>query len=90
MREELSYSENGVSGYTCGMKCFGKDEMEIIDSQKKPSEIRDMLINIASYVILDDVILHDGETVGMSATQRHKITKNEGINVDGDSLKIQF
>ena len=86
----LSNSENGVSGYTCGMKCFGKDEMEIIASQKKPSDIRDMLTNIASYVILEDVILHDGETVGMSATQRLKITKSEGINVEGDSLKIQF
>lgn len=86
----LSNSENGVSGYTCGMKCFGKDEMEIINSQKKPSDIRDMLTNIASYVILEDVILHDGETVGMSATQRLKITKSEGVNVEGDSLKIQF
>ena len=86
----LSNSENGVSGYTCGMKCFGKDEMEIINSQEKPSDIRDMLINIASYVILEDVILHDGETVGMSATQRLKIAKSEGIHVKGDSLKIQF
>ena len=72
------------------MKCFGKDEMEIINSQEKPSDIRDMLINIASYVILEDVILHDGETVGMSATQRLKIAKSEGIHVKGDSLKIQF
>lgn len=83
-------SENGVSAYTSGMKCFGKDEMEIIDSKQDPNEVRDMLLNIASYVIYEDVVLHDGETIGMSETQRLKITKSEGIYADGDSLKIAF
>ena len=86
----LCGGEDGVSAYTCGMKCFGKDEMEIVDSKENPGEIRDLLINIATYVIFEDVILHDGETIGMSAEQRLKIRKSEGINVEGDSLKIVF
>ncbi|MGN0159991.1 MAG: DUF4261 domain-containing protein [Lachnospiraceae bacterium] len=86
----LCNGENGVSAYTCGMKCFGKDEMEIIDSKENPGEIRELLINIATYVVFEDVILHDGETIGMSAEQRLKISKSEGINVKGDSLKITF
>lgn len=86
----LGRSEKGVSAYTCGLKCFGKDEIEIIDSNKQPSELRDMLINIAGYVISEDVILHDGETIGLTAEQRLKITKSAGVNVEGESLKIAF
>lgn len=86
----LCGGEDGVSAYTCGMKCFGKDEMEIVDSKENPGEIRDLLINIATYVIFEDVILHDGETIGMSAEQRLEIRKSAGINVEGDSLKIAF
>ena len=86
----LAGGEAGVSAYTCGMKCFGKDEIEIVNSKKSPGAIRDMLINIASYVIYEDVILHDGETIGLTAKQRLKIRKSEGFNVEGDSLKIEF
>ncbi|MEE1304741.1 MAG: DUF4261 domain-containing protein [Agathobacter sp.] len=86
----LSRSEEGVSAYTCGLKCFGKDEIEIVNSDKQPSEIRDMLINIADYVISEDVYLHDGETIGLTADQRLKITKSEGVNVEGESLKIAY
>ena len=71
-------------------QCFGKDEIEIIDSDKQPSELRDMLINIVGYVISEDVILHDGETIGLTAEQRLKITKSAGVNVEGESLKIAF
>ena len=86
----LGRSEDGVSAYTCGLNCFGKDEIEIINSSKQPSELRDMLINIADYVISQDVYLHDGETIGLTADQRLKITKSEGVNVEGESLKIAY
>ncbi|MGN0402756.1 MAG: DUF4261 domain-containing protein [Acetatifactor sp.] len=86
----LGRSEKGVSAYTCGLKSFGKNEMEILDSDRQPSELRDMLINIADYVISEDVILHDGETIGLTADQRLKITQSEGVNVEGESLKIAF
>ena len=86
----LSRSEDGVSAYSCGLKCFGKDELEIVNSSKQPSELRDMLINIVDYVISQDVYLHDGETIGLTAEQRLKITKSEGVNVEGESLKIAY
>ncbi len=80
----------GVSGWTCGLDCFGKDEIEIISSEKHPMEIREVLFGIARYVIEEDVILHDGETIGLTAEQRLKITRSEGINVSGMSLKIEY
>ena len=86
----LARSEKGVSAYTCGLEKFGKDEMEILDSDKQPSELRDFLLNTAAYVITEDVLLHDGETLGYTNEQRLKLVKSEGVNVSGESLKIMF
>lgn len=86
----LARSEKGVSAYTCGLANFGKDEMEILDSDKQPSELRDFLLNTAAYVITEDVLLHDGETLGYTNEQRLKLVKSEGVNVSGESLKIMF
>ncbi len=82
--------KTGVCGYTNGMVLLGFDEMEVIDSTAAPSEIRDFLINIAGYVIDENVILRDGETIGFSAEQKLPITKSMGVAVDGNSLKIKF
>lgn len=83
-------SEAGVSGYTNGLASFGKDEIEVLDSQASPAELRDFLIAIAGYVIDRDVTLRDGETIGFTAEQKLPITRSEGVYVEGDSLKIQF
>lgn len=86
----LGRSGNGINAYTCGLTKFGKDELEILDSDKDPGELRGFLMNIAAYVIGEDVILHDGETIGVSNEQRVKIVRSEGVNVQGDSLKILY
>ena len=86
----LGRSEKGIDAYTCGLRKFGKDELEILNSDKDPGEIRGFLMNIAAYVIGEDVILHDGETIGVSNEQRVKIVRSEGVNVSGDSLKILY
>ena len=72
------------------MRNLGKDEIEIVDVNKNPNEIRELLLNIASYVIEEDVILHAGETIGEDNTQRLRIVKSERVNVDGESLKILY
>lgn len=61
-----------------------------MDVNKNPNEIRELLLNIASYVIEEDVILHAGETIGEDNTQRLRIVKSERVNVDGESLKILY
>lgn len=86
----LGRTENGASAYTCGMNSLGKDEIEIVDSKQKPSELREFLMNIVDYVVSEDVILRDGETIGMTNEQRLKIVKSEGVNVNGESLKILY
>ena len=86
----MARSGKGISAYTSGLHNFGKDEIEILDTDENPKELHDFLLDIAGYVLEEDVILHDGETIGVSNTQRLKITKSAGVNVNGDSLKIEY
>lgn len=86
----LVRSERGVCGWTNGLRAFGKDELEIRDSQQSPKDIHEMLLNTAGYVIQEDVTLRDGETLGYTAEQKLHITRSEGVNVEGMSLKIEF
>lgn len=83
-------TDKGFDVYTVGMNRFGKDDMEILDSNEDPNELKDFMVDMAGYCIEEDVILHDGETIGVSAEQRCKITRSEGVCVDGMTLKIAY
>lgn len=86
----LYNSKKGLCAYTGGMRYFGYDEMEVLDSQADAETLHGFLSDIANYVITADVILRDGETIGFSEEQKLPITKSKGVAVEGDSLKIRF
>ena len=87
----LYRTEKGVSGYTYGMECFGKDEMEVLNVDAEPSEVRDFLTSMAGYVLEYDVVLNDGETIGFSAADKHQITRGKGVALpDKMTLKISY
>ncbi len=86
----LYRNENGVCCYTYGMNIFGKDEMEILDAAAEPAEVRDFLSNLVFYVLENDVILNDGETIGFSAEDKHDIVRSAGISLPGMTLKITY
>ena len=86
----LHNNEKGLCGYTAGMRNFGYDEMEVLNSSVEPIELLDFLTSIANYVILENVILQDGETIGFTGDQQLPITKSQGFAVEGDSLKIEY
>ena len=86
----LYRSERGVCGYTYGMECFGKDEMEVLDADAEPSDVQNFLSSMAAYVIEYDVTLNDGETIGFSAEDKHAITRSEGAALPGMTLKIEY
>lgn len=86
----LYRSERGVCGYTYGMECFGKDEMEVLDADAEPSDVQGFLSSMAAYVIEYDVTLNDGETIGFSAEDKHAITRSEGAALPGMTLKIEY
>lgn len=86
----LVWSETGLNGYTSGLNALGKDEIEVLNSKATPEELRDFLIDIAYYIVDQNVTLRDGETIGFSAEQTLPITRSQGVYVEGDSLKIGF
>ena len=84
----LYQNERGVSAYTYGMDVFGKDEMEVLDTDVQPGVLRDFLSSIAAYVLEEDVVLKDGETIGFTEDQHLSITRSEGVSLPGMTLKI--
>lgn len=86
----LASDENGNSGYTYGMDAFGKCEMEILNSSHSLQEIQSFLYYVVEYVIKENMVFRDGETIGFTADEKLKITKSEAVRLDGESLKIWF
>jgi Domain of unknown function (DUF4261) len=78
------------SVYTYGLELFGKKEMEIIDSLHPINELQDMMYNTAHYVLDSDVTLKNGETLGISAEQKLKISLSKGKYLEGKTLKIEY
>lgn len=76
--------------YTFGMKEFGKQEIEIIDSPKLGSELHDFILPVLNYILSFDVTLQDGETIGFSEEQKIKITESKAIYLEGNSLKLEL
>ena len=78
------------SVYTYGLKDFGKKEMEILNSSNGYGEVRDLMYNLAHYVIAQNVDLKDGETIGFSADQKLQISESKGVFLDGITIKIEY
>ena len=73
-----------------GLNSFGKDEIEVLDAPATPKEMNEFLMDLAAYVLEEDVILRDGETIGFSAEQKLPIKRSKGVSVEGMSLKIEY
>lgn len=86
----LYHGEKGLCGYTCGLRNFGYDEIEVIDSSANAQEVGNLLTDIANYVIMQNVVLRDGETIGFSEGQKLPIRKSAGVAIQGETLKIEF
>ncbi|MGV3586638.1 MAG: DUF4261 domain-containing protein [Adhaeribacter sp.] len=78
------------SVYTYGLADFNKKEMEIVNSRHSLEELNEMIFNLAHYVIENDVTLKDGETIGISAEQKLRISESKGKFLDGTTLKIEY
>lgn len=83
--------ENGKqSVFTYGLADFGKKEIEIVDSAYELEALLDMLYGMAHYVLAYDVTLNDGETIGMSETQKLKISISKGRYLEGETIKVDY
>ena len=86
----LYRSEGGLNGYTYGMDMFGKEEMEVLNADTEPEELRDFLASLSSYVLACDVMLKDGETIGFSADDKHTITRSAGVSLPEEQMTLKI
>ena len=86
----LYRDEKGVNAYTYGMDAFGKDEMEVLGADAQPSDLRDFLASLVSYVLKSDVELRDGETIGFSAQDKHAITRSPGVSLPESQMTLKI
>lgn len=86
----LYRSEGGLNGYTYGMDVFGKEEMEVLNTDAELEELRDFLASLASYVLACDVTLQDGETIGFSADDKHTITRSPGVSLPEEQMTLKI
>jgi len=87
----LYQDEGGNHAYTIGMSQFDKMEMEIRASQHDLNDIHGTLLGICTYIISQDVTLHDGETIGFSAEEKLAISRSPAVaGVAEESLKIAY
>ncbi len=85
----LYRTEQGVQLYL-RHGCVWKEEMEVLDAAAQPSEVRDFLASLVSYVLGCDVTLQDGETIGFSPEDKHSITPRARRVAAGTTLKISY
>ncbi|MEX2680204.1 MAG: DUF4261 domain-containing protein [Candidatus Sigynarchaeota archaeon] len=83
-------NEAGTQLYTEGMKFFDKPEIEVRDSDVPPSQMLQVMMDLSGYVILDDVALNDGETIGFSTDQKFPISISKGIEIKGQTIKLKI
>ena len=86
----LRENDGKRSIYTYGLADFKKREIEIINSSHTFEELDELMYDIVHYVIVSDVILLDGETIGVTENQKLEIRESKGKFLDGLTLKINY
>jgi hypothetical protein len=76
------------NGYTYGLKAFGKEEIEILNSDEDVYQILELLMNTTQYVLLNNVTFKPGQTLGFTEQQKIKIGYSAGNFVEGNSFKL--
>ncbi|MGN0595582.1 MAG: DUF4261 domain-containing protein [Hominimerdicola sp.] len=83
-------AKTGICAFTSGMRFFGKEELEIVDSGKQPNDVISFLYSISEYVLTENVDLQDGETIGFTDEQKLPISIGTGVSVQGQTIKIKY
>jgi len=86
----LITDNNRISGYTYGLKEFGFDEIEILNSTKSRDDVLAMLFNTSHYIILNNIEIKPGDTFGMTKDHRTKVTRSNGVYLEGKTLKLEY
>lgn len=81
-------NEDGNHMYTLGLKTFGHYEIETLTSNVPLAQLHEFLFNIVCYIIEQDAVLRDGETIGMSENQKCQLSLSQGLFLNEQTLKL--
>ncbi len=83
-------ANGGTSVYTNGLNLLGREEIEIVNSQKEPEKIHELLSHLCTYILDRNLILKDGETIDYIDGQKITVTYSDGVAIDKKSFKLGF
>ncbi len=77
------------SGSTLGMASLGLMEFEVVKSARKPSDLMEGILDMASYVLDSGAALEHGQTIGHSATEKWSIEVGKSkLGKEGSVIRI--
>ncbi len=76
--------------YTYGLEQFGKEEVEILNSDADMVMIYQFIYQIVGYLIAQNGTLNDGEAIGFSRERSYEATRSPGVAIQGTTVKISF
>lgn len=76
--------------YTYGLEQFGKEEVEILDSDADMVMIYQFIYQVIGYLITQNGTLDNGEAIGFSKERSYDVTRSQGVALEGTTVKINF
>lgn len=84
-------TKNGLNSmYTYGLADFNRTEIEILNTKHSIEETNEVMLNLVNYILVSDITLKNGETIGFTEEQKLKITISKGQFIEGKSIKVEF
>ncbi len=79
-----------ITAWSTGLECFGRKEIEIIHSKKQPLKVVEFVMNVANYLLSENVDFEDGETIEWSSDEQFTVTFSDGIYKTTNTMKINY
>lgn len=82
---------NFSGGFTSGLVALGCMEIEVEESPEKPSELRERLVELATYVVEKGPVIKDGDSVGRNSNERIRVIFDEStIGRAGPVMRLKY
>ena len=84
--ESAGAGAGAVQLYTTGLEALGQNELEVAAYAGPPQELLDHSYNIAHYLLEQNKVVRDGDTIGL--TDDLQVTAHRGPSMLGGELKV--
>lgn len=84
-------TKKGYSAYTSGLEALGKDELEVLDADCEPEQLRKFVYDFADSILSQDLNLADCSYISINGGKVHNIERSKGVALpDRQTLKIEY